>query len=52
MRNPNNQNGVELHLDLGVAPLDSADERKFGNWKYWRCAWFSTEFYYRMLGTS
>ncbi|HHW95912.1 MAG: hypothetical protein ACOX51_06550 [Myxococcota bacterium] len=32
VRNPNNQNGVELHLDLGVAPLDSADERKFGNW--------------------
>lgn len=32
VRNPNNQNGVELHLDLGVAPLNSADERKFGNW--------------------
>ncbi|MCB9730764.1 MAG: hypothetical protein H6746_19995 [Deltaproteobacteria bacterium] len=32
VRNPSGTQGVEVHLDLGVAPLDPSDESKYGNW--------------------
>lgn len=32
IKNPDGSDGIELHLDLGVAPLNPADERKFGAW--------------------
>jgi hypothetical protein len=32
VHNPNNTNGVQVHLDLGVQPILPDDERKFGDW--------------------
>ncbi len=32
VHNPDGTDGVELHLDVGVAPLTPSDERKFGKW--------------------
>ncbi len=29
---PHHQDGVEVHLDLGVAPLNALDEARFGDW--------------------
>jgi hypothetical protein len=32
VKNPDASSGIELHMDLGVAPLNPLDERKFGAW--------------------